>query len=232
MIENHISKDESEARLERLSRYRSERSGNSSESYSALIRRMRIILPLFAMAIIAALMAWPSMDNKISVLKEEQTASLQTIRKNELTGPKFESVDEKSQPYTLTALRAVQDEQNEEIMHLEQPEGKLALNSGEQVGLKADKGIYYQVPSQLKLNENVRLLHSEGYEMSMTHLDIDMKAGTAETDSNIEGNGPAGTLKAQGMNADNNAGILVFHGPAKLTLKESGSLQGLRGTQP
>lgn len=232
MIENHLSKSESEARLERLSRYRGDRAIGGSESYSALIRRMRIILPLVAMAIIAALMAWPSMDNKISVLKEEQAASLQTIRKNELTNPKFESIDEKSQPYSLTAKRAVQDEQDEQILHLEQPEGELALNSGEKVGLKADKGLYLQAASQLKLNDDVRLLHSEGYEMGMTHLDLDLKAGTAQTDSDISGKGPAGSLEAKGLNADNANGLLVFHGPARLILKDSGSLQGLQGTQP
>lgn len=232
MIENHISSSESQARLERLSRYRSGRAAGNSESYSALIRRMRIILPLIAMVIIAALMAWPSMDNKISVLKEEQAASLQTIRKNELTNPKFESVDEKSQPYTLTAQRALQDENDEQILHLEQPEGELALNSGEKVGLKADKGLYLQAASQLKLNDDVRLLHSQGYEMSMTHLDLDLKAGTAQTDSNIQGQGPAGSLEATGLSADNTSGVLVFNGPARLVLKDSGSLQGLQGTQP
>lgn len=227
---NPDMQSESQARLERLSRYSGEKSTIHSESYSALIRRLKFILPLLALAIVAALMTWPSLDKDIAILKQDSAESLQTIRKNELTNPRFESVDDKNQPYTLTAIRAVQDDNNEDLMHLEKPEGELKMSTGKVIALQALKGLYEQESQKLALQNNVRLLHNDGYEIKMSKLDLDMQAETAISDSEITGQGPAGTLHAVGgLNADNTKGLLIFKGPAKLVLYNSGSLQGLQG---
>lgn len=225
-------KADSKARLDRLSRYSANKNYTPSATYSLLIRRLRLILPIVAMIIFAALLAWPALDDDIAILKQEQTESLQTIRKNELTNARFESVDQKNQPYALIAKLAVQDDNNEDLMHLEEPEGEISLNSGENIRITAEVGRYKQEASLLYLENNVRLTHSHGYEIIMSALDMDIKAGTAQSHSEINGEGPDATLYAQnGLQADNKAGLLILNGPAKLVLYESGSLQGLSHTQ-
>lgn len=215
------------ARLERLSRYGADKQIVHNSSYSAFIRRLRLILPLVAVAIIAALLVWPSQDSDIAVLEEEQKEALKTIRKNELTNPKFQSVDDKNQPYTITAHKAVQDERDEDLLLLETPVGDLQLTSGNWVAIKAVEGEYWQAAQKLDLKGDVRLFHDEGYEMTMAALHLNLKDKQALSDSDVSGHGPAGSLEAKGLKADNNNGVLIFTGPAKLVLKDSGSLQGL-----
>ena len=214
-------------RLERLSRFSADKQVTHSAGYTSFIRRMRLFLPLVAVCIIVALMAWPDRQSTIAILEESQKESLQTIRKNELSSPKFESVDSKNQPFTITATRAVQADDDADILLLERPLGELQLNTGGRVTLQSESGKYWQELEQLQLENNVELKNSDGYTMSTAKLDIDMEAGTARSDVNVSGFGPAGTLTAKGLQANNNEGVLVFNGPARLVLEDAGSLQGL-----
>ena len=214
-------------RLERLSRFSADKQVTHSAGYTSFIRRMRLFLPLVAVCIIVALMAWPDRQSTIAILEESQKESLQSIRKNELSSPKFESVDSKNQPFTITAERAVQANDDEDILLLERPLGELKLNTGGRVTLASESGKYWQQQEQLELERNVTLKNSDGYTMNTARLDIDMGAGTAKSQTDVSGFGPAGTLVAKGLQADNNAGVLVFNGPARLVLKDAGSLQGL-----
>ncbi|MFP4313765.1 MAG: LPS export ABC transporter periplasmic protein LptC [Alphaproteobacteria bacterium] len=217
---------EAQKRLAELSR-RQNRMAAQSERYSKFVRRIRLILPLVAIAIIAALMTWPMQDSNVAVLEEDQQQSLQSIRKNELSNPRFESVDEKNQPYTITASKAVQDSQNESLLLLSEPVGDMLLNSGNWIAIQAAIGHYWQNDKKLFLEQDVRLFHDEGYEMTMDKLDIDLNARTAQSDTQVYGHGPASTIEAQGLRGDNMRGVLSFNGPAKLVLHDAGSLNAL-----
>lgn len=121
----------------------------------------------------------------------------------------------------------MQADNDENILLLERPVGELQLNTGGRVTLKSESGKYWQEQEQLELTENVELSNSDGYVMSTAQLDIDMNASTARSETDVSGYGPAGTIVAKGLQADNAAGVLVFNGPARLVLKDAGSLQGL-----
>lgn len=220
--------DAAQRRLERLSRFSASAPAKTNgERYTKFIRQMRLILPLIAVCIVVALMAWPDSQKTIALLEEHEKQSLQTIRKNELTNPKFESTDEKNQPYSVTAEKAVQAEGENNIMLLEKPAAKLELNGGGWVALRALSGKYGQESRQLDLHEQVTLTNSDGYQMDTAALFIDLKSETARTETPVTGFGPAGTLQANGLRSDNIAGTLVFTGPAKLVLKDTAALQGL-----
>lgn len=221
--------DQGQKRLERLGRFSADKQVTHSAGYTSFIRRMRLVLPLVAVCIIVALITWPDQRSTVAILEEDQKESLQTIRKNELSNPKFQSVDDKNQPFTITADKAVQADNNEDILLLERPVGELVLNTGGRVTLKSERGKYWQMQEQLKLTNNVELENSDGYTMSTAQLDIDMDAGTARSEADVSGFGPAGTLVAKGLSVNNATGILVFNGPARLVLKDAGSLQGLAG---
>lgn len=221
---------EAQKRLAKFSRKQSETFAQSNQ-YSNIVRKLRLILPMVAIAIIAALLTWPTQERNIAILQEEQQESLQNIRKNELSAPRFESVDEKNQPYTLTADLAVQKSDDENVMLLTKPLGDLLLNSGSWIAIKAEDGTYWKDEEKLLLTKNVRLFHDEGYEMTMAELHIDLKTHTAKSETPIKGQGPAGSIEASGLNGDNANGILTFTGPAKLILKDAGSLNSLSKTE-
>ena len=84
--------------------------------YTRFVRIMRLVLPLIALGIVIILFSVKGVDDTaISPIKSEDNPNRnieETITRNELTNPEFRSSDKKNQPYTITALRAVQGEKN------------------------------------------------------------------------------------------------------------------------
>lgn len=213
-----ISKTESESRLDRLSHGRREAGAYDPQKYSAVIRKIRIALPVFAALIIAVILVWDSLDSRDIPAVREDTDSLKTVGENELINPRFESRDDKQQPYTITADRAVQSKDNENQVMLEKPLADILLNDGAWIALKANRGVFYQDTQELLLEEQVELFHDLGYRLKTQALHIDVGKQTAWSDKTVEARGPEGALDAAGLKVDSQAGHLVFTGPARLVL--------------
>lgn len=219
MIENDFDKASGAAeRLERLSRPQTAQAYNPR--YSRFIRWMRLVLPLVALAIATVVFAWSNMndDNIIPVQNAEAPRS---IGKNELLNPRFESKDDKKQPYTITASRALQGETNEDLVILEEPLADIMLNNGSWVAIKAEQGAFRQDNQRLLLRGSVELFHDKGYQIQTAQLHVDMDKNTAWSETEVYGQGPAGTLEAKGLQADSTEGYLKFTGPAKLVLNRT-----------
>ncbi len=207
-------------RLQRLQRSPNE-TRNINAGYSKFVKSLKITLPLLALAIIAALFTGNMLNDKqIIPTQNSNTKTAATIGKNELLTPRFDSVDAKNQPFIITADRALQDTDNDQIQ-LEKPKGTLELNNGKTLTITALDGTYHQENQKVFLKNDVRLTQNDGYEFTTQTLDIDMKANTAHTDKAVQGGGPLGKIKAQGMDANNDTETLIFQGPATLLIFET-----------
>lgn len=215
------------ARLSGLSRNRQE-THKIDEKYSAFIRSMRIVLPLLALCIIAVLFSWNALTpDKITPAQPDKSAA-RTAGKNELINPKFESLDDKNQPYTITAAKALQNI-NDELVLLTDPFADIVLNSGNWLAIRSKQGAFRQQSELLLLKDEVELFHDGGYRVKTQELNVDMKAGIATTDLKIAGHGPMGTLNASGMRANTEEETLIFIGPAKIVIydRNDSSTKGL-----
>lgn len=189
--------------------------------YSLFIRRMKMILPLVALAITAVVFTWGSMQEDSLIPAALEASIPKTFGKNELLNPRFESTDASKQPYTITAGRAIQGETNDNLVILEDPVADMQLKSGSWVALKAQQGAFRQDSQQLLLRGDVQLFHDKGYQLQTAQLQINMTDSTAWSKDDVFGQGPAGTLKAKGLQASSVEGHLIFNGPAKLVLKRN-----------
>lgn len=208
------------------------KSRNFNFGYSLFIRRMRIVLPLVALCIIAILFSWNTLRNDTIIAQTPENKTDQGIGRNELLNPRFESVDDKNQPFTITAERALQGEGKNSEMFLEKPMADIVLSSGNWLAIQSDKGTYGQESQTLSLHDNVVLYHDTGYSLKMSMLDIDLEKSRAENTVPIEGYGPAGKLNAQGVQADSKAQTVIFKGPAKLVIFETGNGLNLKRITP
>lgn len=193
---------------------------HKSKRHSANVRRMRLILPIAALAVVAVLMTWKNEDAPLTAVPREQV-SPQTISQNELVNPKFQSEDSNSQPYTITADKATQNAENMDAVLLEKPVADMTLQSGGWVSLKAANGVYKQGDRQLSLDGQVEVHHDSGYELHADKMDIDVTGQMITSDLPVTGHGPAADISAQGLEADGKADTVIFKGPAKLTLRKA-----------
>lgn len=204
--------------------------------YSTFINRVKFALPLIALIMIVTIFAWNNFeDDKIVAVKEEdvQPEIQQEIGKNELISPKFESIDDKGQPFTITADKAVQEEGEQGEMLLDNPVGTLKTNTGKTISIRAVDGMYHQTEQALNLQNNVVLNHSDGYTMTTNILFFDLATDKAWSQQPVHVRGPEGTIDAKGgIEATSSNETIIFKGPAKMLLKTDDNTLTFGNSQP
>lgn len=186
---------------------------------SKWVRLMRLVLPVVALSIVVVLMVWSDHEAPLKPVPREEI-SPQTVSRNELVNPKFQSEDNDAQPYTITADKATQNADDMDMILLDKPVADMSLKSGNWVAVKADQGAYNQKSGLLRLNGSVQVHHDTGYELRSEHLDMDIDEQTLQSDRAVTGHGPAAEITAQGLEADGKTDTLTFKGPAKLILRQ------------
>lgn len=197
-------------------------------AYTDFVRKMRLILPILAVAVVAVLLIWSGDQDSIIVeeqqAEEQQYERYQTVQQNELLNPRFESVDGNNNPYTVTADRALQKENNENVVILEKPRANIQLNAESWLSIQANYGEYEQELQNIKLEDDVRLFHDSGHQIFAMDFMFEKASNRGWTKQPIHGSGPDGSIRATGVNIDQNDKQILFNGPAKLVLNNAGIL--------
>ena len=213
--------------LDRLGQRRVQR---HNAGYTQFVRLMRLILPLTAVGVVALLLSWNSMDQDrivpVSTKEEHGKDPSRRISRNELLNPRFESTDQKSQPYKITADRAVQGEKNKDLIMLENPVGFLTMDDGVVVSVRSTTGAYRQDTERFFLEGSVDLFHDSGYRLQSEEAHIDLHENYAWSDKSVLGTGPDIEITAHGVRANGKTGQILFTGPVTLVL--DGDLKGLK----
>jgi len=195
--------------------------------YSRFIKSMRIILPLLALAMAVLVFTWDDAGDRVKPLAKDEMAPQAPTVQNELVKPVFQSVDEKNQPYVVSADRATQDKTNPDLLTLEQPRAELTMLDGVQIKAQAMTGLYEQESRRLTLNTHVTLDHSQGYQLVSEELRVDAISQKVFSGRDVTITGPASRLEAKGLEGDASTGRLIFSGPAKVVLYQAGQIAGM-----
>lgn len=225
MVEDSSSSHE--MRIARLSRRDEVPSGDNGHGYSNFVRIMRITLPMAALVVIVVLFIGSgSIDNVVTpVTPYANDLTKEEIVQNELLNPKFESMDKKSQPYIITADKAVQGSKNKDLIMLDRPKGSMTMKNGSVVNMHSQTGAYRQDTERFFLQGGVYLKHVEGYTLESEEAHIDLKEKFVWSERKVKGRGPDIEVDAAGMHANGKTGEIVFVGPARLVLTKG--LEGL-----
>jgi lipopolysaccharide export system protein LptC len=188
------------------------------QGYSLFVRVLKLTLPLAALALVGIVLARLSDSGTQLNLAAQGSADKTAPGQIELVQPKYEGTDAEGRPYTVTAEKAVRDEAAPDTVTFTRPEADITLTDKSWLAAKADGGALDHLAETLTLAGNVRIFHDSGYELKLQEIVIDLRQQTAEAAAPVTAQGPAGTLTAQSMTVRERGGLVVFGGPAKLTL--------------
>jgi len=185
-------------------------------------RRMAIawtkrILPLGALALLTSLAVWPEFAYRSA---QEERVLRATLRSLEGAGHmarlRYQSVDEKGRPYTITAATAAQT--SPDRIDMTAPVGDILMQNGVWLRAEAKRGVYLRQEGQLDLAGDVWLFRDDGTTMRSETATIDLKSGGAAGADPVSAEGPFGTLDAMGFASVDKGSVVQFTGPARLVL--------------
>lgn len=192
-----------------------------NDGYSLFVGWMKFVLPGAAAILLGMIFVWPYLANTARDLRNSMTTSIRPddVRNLQMVAPKYVGVDNKNQPYRLTAKLASQATPNADMIDLDSPKGTVSLNSGSRINLVARHGTYSQKNRRIVLTGDVNIFHDDGYTFRTDRAEIDLETGLAHGEKPVTVSGPKGTLAAQGFKILDKGDRVIFTGRTRIVLK-------------
>lgn len=186
--------------------------------YTWFVRITKIALPLVALAIIGVVVSRLSSDPQITQLAELPKQTKTAAGRSELVKARYEGMDAKGHKYTVTADSATRDMSAEQTVLLQKPRADIALDGGSWLAVHAAEGKYDNKASKLFLTGGVTAYHDSGYEVHLQDIAVNISTKEAASLLPVDAQGPVGELHAQNVAVSQAGDMIVFGGPAQLTL--------------
>lgn len=133
--------------------------------------------------------------------------------------PKLAGYTTDSRAYEFTADAAAQDINRPDLLELQQLHAKMEMTDQSMVTMTADVGIYDTKTDKLKLNQNIVLISSTGYEGYLSEAVVDMRKGDVASDKPVRVKLLNGFLNAKRLDIVNSGELLRFGGGVAMTLQ-------------
>jgi lipopolysaccharide export system protein LptC len=187
--------------------------------YSRFVGMMKMLLPIMALALMAAIFAWPGEfdDPKLLDIGFVQGKGKEAERLTMLN-PRYLGTDAQQRPFVITARIAEQDPNDQRQVTLTAVQADMASGDGAWFSIAARSGVYHQGNNSLYLVGPIDLFSDAGYEFHSGSVNIDLNAGTAETVDKVQGHGPFGTIKADRLLISERGNVLRFAGHVSLVI--------------
>lgn len=186
-------------------------------SHARFVLASKIVLSLLAVLLVLLLVALPltrpaEKQFKLTYTPQQsETPSLTVMNK-----PRYQGIDNKNQPYTITAESATQPSMDSIV--LTKPTADITMSDGKWLSLLANKATFIISQKKLELNGSVNLFTGDGYELRTNSAFVNVLEGTASGHEAVEIQGMPGTLKATGFALKNQGNNIIFTGPVRMVL--------------
>jgi lipopolysaccharide export system protein LptC len=166
---------------------------------SRFVRVMKVALPLAAVAMVMAVIAWPQMRAQDPGFRISYTSVDMGQVEPSMATARFHGTDRDKRPFRVTADTATQDPSERGKVLLDHLTADLTTKDGTWLSLSALSGIYWETRRQLSLAGDLSMFTERGYEFHGHSAEIDFTAGTLKSDQKVWGQGPFGLLNANGL---------------------------------
>lgn len=189
---------------------------SSMARYTRFVLFSKMLLTFLAFIMIAIIIALPIISSDSEGLRIAFDASEGTAAESMpmMKNPRYQGVDDKNQPYTITADAAIQND--EQTVILNALKADMFLSDDSWLMLSANDGTLNTEIKTLLLSGDVQLYHDKGYEFHAPEAHIDLRKNLAYGNKNIKGYGPMGTISANNFRIENNGKRLLFNNNVSL----------------
>jgi lipopolysaccharide export system protein LptC len=135
-----------------------------------------------------------------------------------MESPRLSGYTPDQRGYEVSAKAWVQDVTDPTKLELQQPYARIELEDKSTVAVNARVGFYNTQTQILKLEDDIIVKTSNGYEGKLKEAIVDIGKGTLKSDKPVFIKMPEGTLEAQRMSVAESGDVVVFDGGLTLTL--------------
>ncbi|HKK37696.1 MAG TPA: LPS export ABC transporter periplasmic protein LptC [Paracoccaceae bacterium] len=168
--------------------------------YTRLVRSLKIVLPLLALALLSSIFLWPR-ETRFEGGLVYTSADLVALGEGlAVTGPRIAGATAAGEPFVVTAERAVPDGPDPEAVDLESVRAEFRQD-GREITLAAAEGALRPKAQTLSLSGDVALDTSDGYRVRTERVEADLEEGELVAPGPVTAEGPSGSIAAGSFRA-------------------------------
>jgi lipopolysaccharide export system protein LptC len=192
-------------------------------SHDRMVRVLSIALPALV-GVVAALMIFAPLAprGEVSFLLDRNKVDTAQDRAR-VDEALYRGEDDAGKPFSIRAAEAVQRSAAQPVVRMGELVARLLLPEGPAV-LRAQSGQYHLDDQRVDIDGEVQFTAADGYRMNTRGVAIDLAGRRLTGSGQVEGEIPAGTFRADRMEADLGARTVTLEGNARLRM-EPGKLR-------
>lgn len=188
--------------------------------HSLMIRLLRLLLPVAAVASLAAYLLAPDLSLRLPFAGGEVAVEKFKITSDSLKmlKPRFEGFTKEDGRYLVTAAAARQDLKNPDVIDLESIDATLTEKDNGWSKLVAKTGVYQVKKQQLKLTGDILATSSDGLKARLSEADLDIRDKRLMSRAPVAIEMPNGTIEARGLELLSEERHIIFKRKVKAHL--------------
>jgi lipopolysaccharide export system protein LptC len=203
-----------------MTRGDTERAFLAARRHSRLVRILRIVIPgtvAFVLAVIV-LVTYLNPLRMLAKLPINIDNLVVSGTKVTMEQPRLSGFTSDARAYELTADTAAQDMTKPDIVELRNIRAKMEMQDKSTVEMTAVTGIYDAKGETLRLDREILLNSSTGYQGRLSEALVDIRNGDVVSEHPVEIKLLQGTLNANRLNIVDSGEIMRFHGGVVMDL--------------
>jgi lipopolysaccharide export system protein LptC len=206
--------------------------GDQARAHSAMIRRLRVAVPIVAVFLIGAFLLNTGGDGPEDVFLDELTDAAVTAQNLSTIRPQFSGIDAKGNPFEITADTATQAAGGDRVVNLANPKAVTTTDEARSV-VYSRSGVYDDASKILTLDNDVTFEHTLAggtYVLKTPSATVSVDQKTVQSDKGVTADGPDGAaLVADRMAVDDRTGTVRFEGNVKMRLNPASPINTSTG---
>jgi len=181
----------------------------TAERHSRRVRILKIMLPSVAVLMAAAFLfqTYRSTPSDVEVTADNSAV---TEGKLVMANPRLEGFTTESRPYSVSALRAVQDIADEAVIELQEIAATLPIDAERSASVKTTRGVFDQTKSLLTIDHQIDITTSDGAVARLESALIDMGTGRMTTDKPVSIKYKTASISSDTMSVEQNGKVVIF----------------------
>jgi len=188
-----------------------------AQRHSRRVRVLKFAVPLVAAVIAIAFPVYSYLAAPVSISVQAEGSAF-ADGKLVMANPKLNGFTKQKLPYSLTALRAIQDVGKQGIIDLEGINAKLPLTPDNVATVNATRGVYDRDGNTMSLTSDITVTTTDGIEAKLKSVFLDMGKGTMKTDEPVDVSRGGSRITADSMAVQDNGKVLVFENKVRVNI--------------
>ena len=198
----------------------------TAQKHSRRVKALKIIVPALALLMAGSFVA-ASYVLTPAKMKVATDSSAFANGKLVMANPKLEGFTNGNRPYSMTAVRAIQDLKSQDMIELEDISAKLPIDADDWVSVEAKNGTYDRLANTLKVTSPFTVKSTEGLTAQMASAFVDIAKGNLETAEPVDIQIKGTRVQADSMKVYEKGKVLVFENRVRMNIDAS-RLQEIR----